>query len=101
MKMLFFIFRESLEEDILSLLQHEQIHAYTMIPKVRGTGETGEAFGSFMSQGENQLILLALEDELACRTIEEFRALRSRLSERQQGAAIPMKLVVMPCEEII
>ena len=101
MKMLVLIFRDSLEEEILSLLQHEKIQAYTMIPKVHGMGETGAAFGSFMSQGENSLVLLAMADEPARQTIEAFRALRSRLSQHQHGIAIPMKLMVMPCEEII
>ena len=54
-----------------------------------------------MSQGENSLALLALENEPAQRTIEALQALRTRLSQYQQGAAIPMKLMVMPCEEII
>ncbi len=101
MKMLVLIFRDSLQEEILSLLQHENIQAYTIVPKVHGMGETGAAFGSFTSQGENSLVLLAMADEPARQTIEAFRALRSRLSQRQQGAAIPMKLMVMPCEEII
>ncbi len=101
MKMLVLIYRDSLQEEILSLLKNEKIQAYTMIPKVHGTGETGAAFGSFMSQGENSLALLALENEPAHRMIEAFQALRTRLSQYQQGAAVPMRLMVMPCEEII
>jgi len=101
MKMLVLIFRDSLQEEILSLLKNEKIQAYTIIPKVHGMGKTGAAFGSFMSQGENSLALLALENEPAQRTIEALQALRTRLSQYQQGAAIPMKLMVMPCEEII
>ncbi len=101
MKMLVLIYRDSLQEKILSLLKNEKIQAYTMIPKVHGTGETGAAFGSFMSQGENSLALLALENEPAHRMIEAFQALRTRLSQYQQGAAVPMRLMVMPCEEII
>ena len=101
MKMLVLIFRHPFQEEILSLLKNEKIQAYTMIPKVYGMGETGAAFGSFTSQGENSLVLLALDNEPAQRMIEAFRALRSRLSQYQQGAAVPMKLMVMPCEEII
>jgi hypothetical protein len=101
MKMLVLIYRDSLQEEILSLLKNEKIQAYTMIPKVHGTGETGAAFGSFTSEGENSLALLALDNEPAHRMIEAFQALRTRLSQYQQGAAIPMKLMVMPCEEII
>ena len=101
MKMLVLIFRNSLQEEILSLLKNEKIQAYTMIPKVHGMGETGAAFDSFTSQVENSLVLLALDNEPAHRMIEAFQALRTRLSQYQQGTAIPMKLRVMPCEEII
>lgn len=101
MKMLMLIFRDSLQEEIFTLLKNEKIEAYTMIPKVHGMGETGAAFGSFMSHGENSLVLLTVGDEPARRTIEAFRALRSRLSQHQHGAAIPIKLMVMPCEDII
>jgi hypothetical protein len=101
MKMLVLIYRDSLQEKILSLLKNEKIQAYTMIPKVHGTGATGAAFGSFMSQGGNSLALLALDNEPAHRMIEAFQALRTRLSQYQQGAAVPMRLMVMPCEEII
>lgn len=101
MKMLVLTFRDSLQEEVLSLLTREKIEGYTMIPTVHGMGGTGAAFGAFTSHGENSLVLLALADESAGRTIEAFRALRSRLSQQQQGAAIPMKLMVMPCEEIV
>ena len=39
MKMLVLIFRDSLQEEILSLLKNEKIQAYTIIPKVHGMGK--------------------------------------------------------------
>lgn len=87
MKMLVLIFRNSLQEEILSFLQHEKIQAYTMIPKVHSMGETGAVFGSFTSQEENSLVLLTVVDETVRRTIEAFLTLRSRLSQRQQGCS--------------
>ena len=101
MKMLVLIFRDSLQEEILSFPKNEKIQEYTIIPKVHGMGETGAAFGSYTSQGENSIALLALDNAPAHRTIEAFQALRTRLSQHQQGAAVPMKLMVMPCEGII
>lgn len=101
MKMLVLTFRDSLQEELLSLLTREKIQAFTMIPKVYGLGETGAAAGSLMSHGENSLVLIMLADESAKRMTEAFRSLRAQLSQQQHGAAIPMKLMVMPCEEII
>ena len=36
MKMLVLIYRDSLQEEVLSLLKNEKIQEYTMIPKVHG-----------------------------------------------------------------
>ncbi|WP_455244902.1 hypothetical protein [Petrachloros mirabilis] len=101
MKMLFLTFRDSLQDEILAFLKNQKIHAYTYVPKVHGAGETGDAFGSFLTHGENALVMMALPDEQARVAIEAFRLLRDVLSTRQQGAAIPAKLMVLPCEEIV
>lgn len=101
MKMLIFTFRDSLEEEMLSFLEQENITAYTYLPKVHGAGRTGKAFGAFLTHGDNALAMTTLADEPAFRTIGSFRSFRAALSQRQQGAAIPLRLIVLPCEEII
>jgi hypothetical protein len=47
------------------------------------------------------MILLALPKERACCMIEAYQALRDRLTKQQHDAKIPMKLFVLPCEQII
>ena len=101
MKMLIFTFRDSLQDEVLSFLKQENIQAYTYVPKVHGVGQTGAAFGAFLSHGDNAIAMVTLNDEPASRTIESFRSFRTALSQRQQGAAIPLRLMVLPCEEII
>ncbi|MDH4187050.1 MAG: hypothetical protein OEV08_08630 [Nitrospira sp.] len=101
MKMLILTYRDSLQEEVLSFFTQEKIQAYTIIPKVHGLGQTGAAVGSLMSHGENSLVLVALADEPAQQVIAAFRTLRARLTQQQHGAGIPLKLMVMPCEEII
>jgi hypothetical protein len=101
MKMVVLTFRRSLNDEVRSLLEKLDIHAYTEIPKVHGIGEAGPAFGSFAFPGENTMILLALPKERACCMIEAFATLRDRLTKQQHDAKIPMKLFVLPCEEII
>ena len=99
--MLLFTFRDSLQDEFSAFFKHQKIQAYTSIPKVHGVGSSGEAFGSFHTQGENVLVLATLPDDQAQRTLEAFRLLRDVLSTRQQGANIPAHLMVLPCEEII
>lgn len=101
MKMVVLTFRRSLDAEVRSLLEKMDIRAYTEIPKVHGVGEAGSAFGSFTFPGENSMILLALPKERACCMIEAYQALRDRLTKQQHDAKIPMKLFVLPCEQII
>jgi hypothetical protein len=101
MKMVLLTFRKSLDADVRSLLEKMDIRAYTEIPKVHGIGEAGPAFGSFAFPGENSMILLALPRERACHMIEAFAALRDRLTKQQHDAKVPMKLFVLPCEQIL
>ena len=101
MKMVVLIFRRTLDDEVRNLLEKLDIHAYTEIPKVHGIGEAGAAFGSFTSLGENSLILLAVPKEQASQMVKVFQDLRDRLGKDQHDAKIPMKLFVLPCEQII
>jgi len=101
MKLLILTFRDSLQDEISAFLKNQKIYAYTYIPKVHGAGKTGEAFGSFLTHGENALVMVTLPDDHARQAIEAFRLLRDVLSQRQQGATIPARLIVLPCEDII
>jgi hypothetical protein len=101
MKMVVLTFRSSLDVEVRGLLAKEDIRAYTEIPRVHGVGEAGPAFGSFVWPGENTVILLVLPNEQADNLVKAFTALRDRLSKEQHDAKIPMKLFVLPCEQII
>lgn len=101
MKMLFLTYRDSLQEVMMAFLADQKIAAYTCVPTVHGVGSSGEAFGAFTSHGENAMVLAALSDEQAQKVITAFRIFRRQMSERQQGARIPAKLIVVPCEEIV
>lgn len=101
MKMLCFTFRDSLQEEVYELLKRQDISAYTVIAPALGRGRTGAAFGALTTHGENAIVLAALPDDKASQVAEAFRARRAELSEQQHGAAIPMRLLVLPCEAII
>lgn len=101
MKMLILIFRDSLQDEISAFIKNQKIQAYTHIPKVHGMGETGAAFGSFLTHGDNAIVLATVPEEQAKTASDAFRLLRDVLSQRQHGAAIPARLMIVPCEEII
>ncbi|ALA58913.1 PG0541 family transporter-associated protein [Nitrospira moscoviensis] len=101
MKMLLVIFRQSLDEDIGELLQELNLKAFTEAPKVLGIGEAGRAADTLQQPGFNSLILSALEDEQARDVIERLTVFRDALSRKQHGAKIPLRVFVLPCEQVI
>ena len=101
MKMIMVLFRSSLEEDVLGLMNDLNINALTEIPEVLGRGETGEAYGSLFSSGSNGLILTAVEDQQADEAVRALKAFRDRLSERQHGCKIPLRVFTFPCSMVV
>ena len=101
MRMVMIIFRQSLEDDILRLFEELRVQAFTESPKVFGVGEAGSAFTSFAWPGHNCMIFSALADDQAGRVVEGLRALRDRLARGQHGAAIPIRVFLLPCEQAV
>lgn len=101
MNMLLVIFRESLDEDIRQLLRGLDLKAFTEAPKVLGTGEAGRAADTLQQPGFNSLILSAMEDDQAAAIIARLKILRDDLSRNQHGAKIPLRVFVLPCEQVL
>ena len=101
MKMLLIVFRESLEEEIHGLLQEHGVKAFTELHKVGGTGETGAAFHSFTWPGVNGMILTVLAEDEAERVVEGFKVFRDQRIQQQHGAKIPLRVFVLPCEQVV
>lgn len=101
MKMIIAIFRQTLDEDIRQLLDELNLKAFTEAPKVLGIGEAGQAADTLAQPGFNSLILSALENDQADQVIAGLRAFRDTLSRNQQGAKIPLRVFVLPCEQVV
>ena len=101
MKMLLVIFRESLDEDIRQLLQRLNMKAFTEAPKVFGIGEAGRAADTIDRPGFNSLIISALETDQAERIIAGLKIFRDEQSRNQGGAKIPLRVFVLPCEQVV
>lgn len=101
MKMLLVIFRASLDADIRQLLQDLNLNAFTEAPKVLGIGEAGQAADTLQQPGFNSLILSALEDDQAGNVIARLKIFRADLSRNQHGAKVPLRVFVLPCEQVV
>ncbi len=101
MKMLVLIFRESLEQDVLQLLEELDVKGFTEAPKLQGRGETGKTFQTFGWPGYNAMILAAMEEEQAEHVIKRLKTFSHAAQRRQRVAKIPLRLFAVPCECLI
>ena len=101
MKMLFIVFRESLEEEVHALLNELHVKAFTELHKVGGTGETGAAFHSFTWPGMNALVLTALPEDQAERVVEGLKGFRDQRIQQQHGVKVPLHAFVLPCLQVV
>ncbi|HEX9742763.1 MAG TPA: hypothetical protein VGA17_08245 [Nitrospiraceae bacterium] len=101
MKMLMIVFRQSLEEDIMKLLRELEVKAFTELPSAVGSGKAGAAYQSFASPGANSIVYTALAEDQTERVVKGLRDFRDRLSLQQHGAAIPLRVFTLPCEQVV
>jgi hypothetical protein len=97
--MVMVIFRQSLEVDILRLFKELHVDAFAESPKVFRVREGESTFESLDWPGHNCLIS-ALPDEQAGQVAVALKAFRDRL-EQWQGARIPLRVFLLPCEQVI
>ena len=101
MKMLMIVFRDSLEQDVLTVLKDLGVKAFTELPTAVGAGETGAAFHTFASPGSNSIVFTALAEDQSERVAKGLRDFRDRLSQEQHGATIPLHVFILPCGQVI
>lgn len=101
MKMLLVIYRQSLDEDVRALLHGLKVRAFTEAPKVFGIGDAGQAFDTFEWPGFNSMILSVMDDAQANEVIEAIRSFHARLATNQRSGKIPLRMFVLPCEQVI
>ena len=93
--LVYIIFNNALEPEILDILKKVQVKAYTRWDKVKGMGETGPHMGDEVWPAWNTMIMSALSSDKKDALSEEIKKLRERFPE--QG----VKMLVLPFEEIV
>jgi len=101
MKMLMIVFRQSLEDDVMKVLRELGVKAFTELPSVVGAGDTGGAFHTLSSPQANSVVLTALTEDQADKVIQGLHAYRDKLTERQHGAYIPLRVFSLPCDLVV
>lgn len=100
MKMVFAVFRESLEEEVVGILQEFHVKAYTLLSKVAGTGETGLVKGASGGHGWNAAILTAMQDEQAGEVGAALKRFHDDLAQGHQGKA-SLHVFEWTCTQIV
>ena len=101
-KLLLITFRQSLEEDLKQLLHDIGVTNYTEITGVTGVGESGKATGAYgWGPGINSMLLVVLDEEQATPVLEKLKAFHQHLAQQQPSMKIPIRLFVLPCDQII
>ena len=94
-KIVYIIFNNALEPEVLDLLKKVGVTAYTRWDRVKGVGETGPHMGDEVWPAWNTMIMSALEVEKKETLSQEIKKLREQFLE--QG----VKMLVLPLEEIV
>jgi nitrogen regulatory protein PII len=101
MNMLMIVFRESIAEQIHTLLKEYEVTAFTELQNVSGRGETGPTLHFSLSAGANRLILAAIPEQVAHRLIDGLTRYRME-HMRQEGEGIfPLHVFVLPCKQVV
>lgn len=100
MYLVLIIFRSSLEQDLLGVLERERVAAFTVLPEALGVGEAGRAWHAFPWPASNAVVLAALDAPAKERLVAALRAFRDAAANRQREA-IPLRVFAVPCEQAI
>jgi hypothetical protein len=101
LRMVFIVFRDSLDVDVLGVLREMGIGSFTDLPEVYGSGETGGAFHSFEWRGTNSMILAAIDDGLVAGLVASLAKLRDRVVAARRGGVVPLRVFVLPCVQAL
>jgi hypothetical protein len=101
MKMLTLICGEKIEEKVLLLLNKLKISGYTVIAGAGGKGQTGTMAGRGWIDPHNTVYLIVLDETPMSSLLEAMRELHAKLVQDHAGRAVPLKIFLQPCEQIV
>jgi hypothetical protein len=100
MKMVTIICRDRLERDLVQLFNTQGIKGYTVMTGLGGKGLTG-AVSEHGWIERNVGFLVVLGDDQATSLTTAVKQLYVKLLEQQSGEEVPLKVFMIPCEEVL
>jgi nitrogen regulatory protein PII len=101
MKMFVIVFRESLVEQVHTLLSEYEVTAFSELHNVTGKGVTGPTSQFFLAPTTNRMILAAVADQSAHRLIDGFTQFRLQQEAAKGDSAFPLHVFILPCEQVV
>ena len=99
MKMLILVFRSTLNEQVLRVLDELKLPGYTESTEVYGTGSMGRAFDSHAWPGYNSMVFSAVGENDARKVAGALKEFSEMLTA--QGEKVPLRLFAVPCEQLL
>jgi hypothetical protein len=96
MQMVMMVFRTSLEQEVLPLVEDEQL-PFTRLDGLQGKGATGSVPGSVTWGGSNTVLLLAVPDERLSGFRDRVHRFQDGLKSRPKAVGLPFHIFVLPC----
>lgn len=101
MTMLVIALRESLEDDVLCLLKQRDVQAFTVIPRVTGTGSSGTVTDSPFFPGSNEMVVVVLPDDQAEQTIEDIQSFCQARARTHPRSKANIRVFTLPCAQAL
>ncbi|NJN69663.1 MAG: hypothetical protein HC801_04830 [Nitrospira sp.] len=101
MKMLVIVFRESLVEQVHTLLNEYEVTSYSELHNVTGKGATGLTSQFFLAPTTNRMILAAVPEQSAYRLIDAFTRFRLEQEAAKGDNVFPFHVFILPCEQVV
>lgn len=100
MKMITIICRETLEREVLQVLNRQGVSGYTVMSGLGGKGVTGVVSEHGLIE-RNVGFLVVLDEAPATALTNAVKHLYVTLLERYGGEEVPLKVFMLPCDVII
>ncbi|HEU4683966.1 MAG TPA: hypothetical protein VFS39_05645 [Nitrospira sp.] len=100
MQMVMMVFRSTLEEEVLPLVEEEDL-PFTRLDGVQGKGETGNVPGSVTWGGSNTVLLLAVPDDRFQGFRKRVQQFQQQMQARPKSVGVPFHIFVLPCIQLL
>jgi len=96
MQMVMMVFRTSLEQEVLPLVEEEAL-PFTRPDGLQGKGETGSVPGSVTWGGANTVLLLAVPDDRLKSFRDRVHRFQDEKKAHPKSVGVPFHIFVLPC----